>query len=410
MTNPGTLPSPERIDPDRFTLLLEEAGWKLVGARRGQYKRFAPPGLNDPSGFRGSLIIPLDRGAPEFPQMMSAAVREVSNTDAGDLWRRVIQPRIIVDTADQFQFRKETDAPPGTIPWKQGEELFGAARLALVAGAKSYVERLRRYSNRFGQFSNRFLDSILMGQTGVGSYIVTAYAPTDAAIPITSGSSTSGRIAQGRDITLHFASALEATAEAVEHYRSTSSLSGFDAGVGRGVSFELSSALESLARDGDGGNITITWDSGADLFGEIADSHFVFTREDGQALARAATHLAAESEPTVRQTVIGRVHLLTKKHLGGPGVFGLDSISGAVRKVRVRLRDAENYHRAVNAHDGDLILAVSGELERDGNMYWLLNAEILSEVAHVDELGERLSSASQLTDQAFTEELFGESS
>ncbi|MFF4889808.1 hypothetical protein [Micromonospora chersina] len=406
MTNPGTLPSPERIDPDRFTLLLEEAGWKLVGARRGQYKRFAPPGLNDPSGFRGALIVPLDRSAPEFSQMMSAAVREVSNTDAGDLWRRVIQPRIIVDTADQFQFRKETHAPPGTISWRQGEELVSAARLALVAGAKSYVERLRRYSNRLGQFSNRFLDSVLMGQTGVGSYIVTAYAPTDAAIPVTN----SGRVAQGRDITLHVATALEATAEAVEHYRNTSSLSGFEAGVSRGVSFELATALETLARDGDGGDITITWDSGADLFGNIPDSRFAFSREDAQALARAATHLAADSEPTVRQTVIGRIHLLTKKQLGGPGVFGLDSISGVVRKVRVRLRDPEDYHRAVNAHDGDLILAVTGELERDGNMYWLLNAEILSEVAHVDELGERLSSASRLTDQAFTEELFNEAS
>jgi hypothetical protein len=202
---------------------------------------------------------------------------------------------------------------------------------------------------------------------------------------------------------------LEATAEAVEHYRGTASLDGFDAGVSRGVSFELSSALETLARDGDGGDITITWDPGGDLFGDVPESHFVFTPVDAQALARAATYLAAESELITVEAIIGRVHLLTKKQLGGPGVFGLDSISGAVKKVRVCLRNPEDYHRAVAAHDDDLILAVSGELERDGNMYWLLNAEILYDVARVEELGERLASVKLLTDQAFTEEMFDES-
>jgi hypothetical protein len=42
--NPNTLPSPDRIDPNRLTVLLEEAGWRLVGGDVACTTGSLPPG------------------------------------------------------------------------------------------------------------------------------------------------------------------------------------------------------------------------------------------------------------------------------------------------------------------------------------------------------------------------------
>ncbi len=34
-----------RIDPERLALLLEQAGWQLVGLRHGSYRRYACRGM-----------------------------------------------------------------------------------------------------------------------------------------------------------------------------------------------------------------------------------------------------------------------------------------------------------------------------------------------------------------------------
>lgn len=397
MINPDTLPPADRIDPNRLTVLLEGLGWRLVGGRRGLYNRLAPPSLTDETGLRGSLVIPLDREAPEFAELLSAAVLEVSSSTSQDLWQRLIEPRIVADPADQFQFRKETSAPAGLIPWKLGEDLIRSARSTLAAGAKTYVQKMRRYSNKLGQFSGRFLDNVMMGQTAVGSYIVTAYAPTDVSIPVFSSTplgigAHGGRIARGREVTSAVAGALEATAEALDHYRRTASLSGFEFGVQHGISFELSAALYELARDSEGGDIQIAWEDSIDLLDAPLLRSFEFSGSDAPILQRAATFLSGDTEEDDRhRTLVGRVHLLTKKQMGGPGLFGIETLSGLPRKARVRLRNMDDYHLAVRAHDEDLVLAVEGELERDGSMNWLYNAEIVAEVGQADEISTRLA-------------------
>ena len=387
MSYPDTLPPPERLDPERLTILLEEAGWKLVGGRRGVYNRLAPPHLKDQSGLRGGLVVPLDKTAPEYSNLMTAAVAEVSGPATRDLWERVVEPRIVANAADQFQFRRESHVPAGMIPWRQGEQLIKAARATLSAGAKSYVAKMRRYNNSIGQFSTRFLDTILMGQTAVGSYIVTAYAPTSVAIPISAEATVNSRNATGREVSTSVVSALEATVEALEHFRRTNSLSGFDEGVNRGVSYELSTALEWFARDAEGGDINVYWEGGGESERtRSAVDRFEFDARDAPLLSTAAIYLAQDLKPVIRVTVVGRVHLLTKKEFGSPGVFGLTSVTASQRKFRVRLSDEADYHWAVKAHDEDRLLAVNGILERDGNLSWLYHADILDDAASVDDI------------------------
>ncbi|MFE5674046.1 hypothetical protein ACFQ7B_01150 [Streptomyces erythrochromogenes] len=351
--------------------------------------RYLPPGTEEsPSGV-SSLMIPLDSEAPEFVDVMRSALLQIS--EDSDSWTRHIYPRLIVDVSDEFRFRRESSAPSGFIDWRSGEKLIESARRTLVAGAKFFLSPGRHFVNRNGRFASRYLDQVLMGQTAPGSYIVTAYAPPNAGISL-SNSEAAGLLdvdmAHGRDVSKAVVRAVEATAEAVEHYRLSGSLSGFEAGVDRGISYEMTQALLGIAANSDGADITVEWDSTSGPT-PLESTHFEFSGADAEPLGKAAVRLA-EDKSSRMVTLIGRVHLLAKKQAGSPGVFGVEALTaGSVKKVRVRLADEEDYHEAIRAHEEDLALQVSGKLEKEGNLSWLYNATVIRTLGHVDEYQRR---------------------
>ncbi|TYK50719.1 hypothetical protein [Actinomadura decatromicini] len=294
----------------------------------------------------------------------------------------------MIDTTDEFRFRKESPTPSGLIQWRRGEKLIESARRTLLAGAKSFIAPGRHYVNRHGGFANRYLDQVLMGQTEPGSYIVTAYAPPAASVTLRGGSPQSARIveagaAQVRAVNEAVVRALEATSEALEHYKSRGSLSGFEDGVSHGVSYEMTNAILGVTNDADEADVSIEWDTSTGPAPEL-ESHFVFRPSDIEPLTRAAVKLAQDESSQV-VTVMGRVHILAKKAAGSPGVFGIDSLQpDGPRKVRVRLADEEDYHEAIRAHEEDLAILVSGTLEKEGNLSWLYGATVIQTLDHVD--------------------------
>ncbi|MET8356052.1 hypothetical protein [Micromonospora sp. NPDC005171] len=365
------------VDPAKLTVLLEETGWHLVGGRRNAYNRLAPPA--DPDGRDFSLVIPLDREAPEFAEMMAAAVRKISARD-GQEWSARLLPRLIATETDEFRFRRETSLPSGLIKWRDGESLIQAARATLTAGAKAAVSKARRFGNRHGQFANRYLDHILMGQTAPGSYVVTAYALSEEPITLHQTSNQTLGIPgvdfmESREISRSVTNALGAAAEALAHFHANQSLAGFDAGVTQGISYELTSALAALTEDADEAEVFIEWHPSGEQERAVSE-RFDYSRRDSDAFQRAATRLVL-TEPQPRTTVVGRVHLLTKKEAGQPGVIGIVSAGTAKpRRVRAHLVDAADYHLAVRAHEEDLMIEVVGDLEREGTLNWLYGAHI----------------------------------
>ncbi|MCP9961222.1 hypothetical protein LUX05_07315 [Streptomyces somaliensis] len=376
---------PRKVDPEKLVGLMEKVGWKLLGGRRGVYKRFSPPSSMEEGRGSSSLVIPFDEESPEFTEMMQSALRQLS--EDSDSWIRLIYPRLLVDVSDQFKFRRESSAPSGFIEWRSGEKLIESARRTLVAGAKFYLSPDRHYVNRNGRFAGRYLDQVLMGQTSPGSYIVTAYAPPEAGVSLSSTDAFSlphVGSAPAREVSLAVVKAVEATAEAIDHYKSSGSLSGFEDGVSRGISYEMTQALLGLTEHSDGADVSVEWDSGADVF--VPPSvRIEFSGADAAPLAKAAINLA-EDKSSRTVTIIGRVHLLAKKQAGSPGVFGVEALTASpARKVRVRLADEEDYHEAIRAHEEDLAIQVSGKLEKEGNLSWLYNATVIRTMGHVDE-------------------------
>lgn len=66
------------VDPNHLVALLETAGWTRVGGRAGAYTRLAWPAQ---SHRNASLMVPLDRTAPEYPDLLAAALVELDDAD-----------------------------------------------------------------------------------------------------------------------------------------------------------------------------------------------------------------------------------------------------------------------------------------------------------------------------------------
>jgi len=363
------IPDLNTIDPVRLQLSLERVGWKLVGGREDFYVR-----LRQNSQSLHSLLVPLNRNSPDFDDLLRGVVMDLS-MNFPDTWIRNILPEITTVISDSVRFRKDTSAPVGMIGWRIGESLVASSGATLLAGAKTHLERSRYFGNRHGRFASRYLEAILMGQTGIGSYIVTAYVPTDARIPFRNSREPSLEAenvdgSTGRSITSSLSTALEATRSALDSYKVHRSMRDFELGVEFGISHELTKALASLAENSDGADITIEW-------GPIAGQHdspstFEFSPSESVTLISASTILS--SPPEIRSLLVaGRVHLLTKKDADGPGVVGVDD---GHRKYRVRLASESQYHDAVLAHDQKREIEVSGQLSKEGNVNWLYDATI----------------------------------
>ncbi len=384
-----TTPQPESVDPDRLGLLLQESGWQVVGQRAGAYVRLAPPHED-----RTSVLVPLDRGAPEFRASMQSALAHIQDLVARDVGTSNISARLTAEPADGFRFRAESAAPRGLIAWTHGERLIESGRRILTAGAKTHIEHLRYYGNRFWQFAGRYLDTVLMGQTVPGSYVVTAFVPAAGSVPLTQSQpgfeqvdlfGSDLEMASTRAIGLSVMTAAAATEEAVEHYRRVGSLSAFEALVPQGVSYEMTSALRSLVEGSDGADISVDWDPAVASV-EPGISHVQFRPSDFDVLTKGADQLAASAAVPEQVAVMGRVHLLTRREAGGPGVIGVENLAAEKpKRVRVHLGD-KDYHRALRAHDEDRAVIVEGRMEREGNIHWIYDGRLVDVLAPIEEI------------------------
>lgn len=369
--------------PDRLVFLLRQAGWDLVGGQEGHYSRLRKHGDRRKS----SLLVPTNPGTPDYRELMQGAIRQLEMED-GDLWARSIKPRLVSMPSDAIRFRKESAAPSGLIKWDDGQKMIAAARATLVAGAKAHIEPARYFSNRHGQFAARYLESVLMGQTSPGSYIVTAYAPSEVKIALRATDVPTMEYegidaARGRAITGTVANALKATSGALDDYRHHGSLEVFDEGVGEGISREMVLAVSGLAEDSGESSISIEWEADVlDLDKTVRRDSFTFTAEDVPVLNAVASRMI-EIEPSDNVRIEGRVHLLTRKEAGGPGVVGVDDGS---RRYRVRLTSEEAYHSAVMAHNDEKLIEVQGRLEQVGTLSWLYDSTLLRVREPVDNL------------------------
>ena len=369
---PDEIPA-ENLDPSVISAALNRFGWQLAGGKAGVYSRWK---LEGSSNLR--VILPLDSDRSDYNSLLSEAIQVLAMSEE-DSAGRVL--RYLVGTpGDELKFRKETSSVRGAISWTAGEELIQSARETIIASAKATADRRSYFGNSNYFLAKEFLNSVLMGQTEIGSYVLTAYTPPQQRFFERKSQKTApGAIPgdgahSGRDVVEVMTEALKATRSAIDYYQKTSSMDEFFENVQVGVSRELTQAIKKLVNQSDGASVIVEVNENDELGLEYAVprkriTEVEFRPTDFSVLERASANLGKPQEID-SVTVVGTVDLLTRR-VGTVGVIGLQVIEGSrARRVRVRLPN-DSYDIALEAHRNNDAIRVTGRQEREGNFYWL---------------------------------------
>lgn len=372
-----TTPQTTGLDTQIITAVLRHFDWSPISKAPGLYEVWTPDTEDELE--EEQVLLPLDPQRGDYEYLIERAQHLVL-AHYGRAARELLNTIKMSSDASlgTTNWSKETTLPAGVISWEEGEGLYVAARAQLVASAKSSKEKRRYHGTASTFLAKQFIDKTLMGQTDVGSFIITAYTPMLARFHASKHSEdiawATPRLAEtvsGSAILTTFENALTAIRSVLDEKRFTPEPApeAFLETVQEGVSFEFARALGNFATGGESSVKIARQTPGP------SESAFevIFRPTEGPIISNAASYFALDPEPQ-HVTLVGEVTLLSREISGNDQLIRLNIESGAdIRKARIRL-SPEQYEMAMEAHHREASLQVTGTLEKDGRLYWLYNA------------------------------------
>jgi hypothetical protein len=357
------------VDPVILSAMLVRSGWRELLGKPGILQVLESPDAES------EIAIPLNQGFRDYPTRLNEALTDAEEALGGRA--RPFMLQLVAGPMDELRFEQGAPTVYGSIEWQLGQQLHDTTRLACRAAAKSSQQHLPYFGLKGQGVANRFMEKIRMGQTEVGSYVVTALVPLlgqDAADPEPLiGVEDLGQIESGffRSVTSSLMLAAEAAVYAARESEQYATLEPFADMVEHGVSADLLDALSKLPGPGQEAAIQALW---SPLIGspEHASSAVAVSPDHLSVFAEAAISFRKNPEP-LTLIVTGTVTHLERPFAGHSGTTTLNVITGLpARKLRIRLPPGQ-YEEAIEAHRNDGILRVTGEHAIVGNQHWLYN-------------------------------------
>ncbi|WP_127794352.1 hypothetical protein [Agromyces sp. LHK192] len=363
---------------DSLTLrrALRRLGWAQTGSFRGALEYWAPKnpdGAAPPSIGLDRLIVPIVDTAADAQDLLDDASNALLQRYGREYAQTLEMIKLMVARhLDEVEVRRETPNNAGLIRWQLGDEAIESTRGILSASARAAISKKKRFASAENVVSEEFLSQCYMGQTKVGSYVITALTPAEASI-VTSRAKPdpkrpSPRVA-GRLITDTLVGSLEAVKDAIaEAHRSREDQvnDAFELAVMSGVSYELLAALEPLTRETESSIQVAYFRTGRDDLDEEPvqqpTHEITFTPEDSKIIAQARAYFAKTPDPRPMR-LTGEVTDLKNSSAAAEHRIKLATrVNGRPRTVTVNLT-ADQYAHAVDAHGQERMFTVFGELE-----------------------------------------------
>ena len=314
------------------------------------------------------VMLPLE-SARDYRQRLKEALASVAAfeqrpileviSDVASLFTNVISVRVI-----------HADTTQGTIPINDGVLLITKAKDLLLAAAMSLGAKKKQFKGAPAKEASEYVETLLLGQTEQGSYVVNVIAPLPAEQPTLDPQIENYSLAQA--VTANLVAGLDALARATTKYEPGGLLTQFDEAVIQGASANLCDAL--LGFSGSERNrsfeIKITAEDSPLL--PATPRTFSFGPSSIYALAKA-TEYYKEDYILPSRTLIGFIRKLSRKKNDATGTAVLQTTVGDTeRYVKVELTE-NDYHLAVIAHDGTKLVTCSGDVQIKSRSAVLLN-------------------------------------
>jgi hypothetical protein len=342
----------EELTWTQLQTYLMATGWMDVSAF-GQFASiWRRPDRNDVQ-----VLLPTSEEARDFRPRLADAVATIaefegrSATDvvqsATGRFGDVISIRVV-----------HQDVEGGTIPAVDGVALNEQALALLTAASMSYLTK-RQYHQRPTSVTNEFLDTVRLGQTAKGSYIVNLFAllppppvdqPTLNDVPMTN------------NVIANLSSGLKALNHAVgSKIKKKDEQKALDEAVAKGASANMCDALVGLSGRDQRRAFEISITPSRPGGTSTLPIKFSFGKEKVERLAKASEYYR-RTYTARNKTVQGYIKRLDRAHGEKHGTILVAALVENVEKlVEIDLGPAD-YRKAISAHGSDTEVRCSGDV------------------------------------------------
>jgi hypothetical protein len=278
---------------------------------------------------------------------------------------------------DVVRVRASGGDDDGSVMLDAGVKIVAQARDMLLAAACAARTPQPLYRAGANREANDYMRRVKLGQTEHGSFVVTLLAPVPpmlrpVQLPLDQTWVNLDEEPIERMVTRRLMDALEASRTAAEMALSGDTAA-FENAVASGVSANLCEAVAGLIEQSHGLDISMTWARTRPA--PEAHRKIVFSQNDSEILKEAARTFRLR-QPKADITLYGTVHKLRRDQDEVEGVVTLKAIvEDKMQSVRAVL-DQTNYSTAVQAHDAQNQVIVTGDLERVGQRWQLTNGNV----------------------------------
>ncbi|MFA8324849.1 hypothetical protein ACEPT7_18195 [Burkholderia ubonensis] len=285
------------------------------------------------------------------------AVPEVLN-EVKRLFANVITIRVVHD-----------DTNDGTIPINDGVLLIAKAKDLLSAAARSLYAKRKQFTRGAPKEAKEYLETLLLGQTEIGSYVVNVIAPVQT---VADGPNIVTTLPLAQAITSNLVTGLSALEKATATYEEKGDLGAFDEAVLAGASSNMCDALLGFSGEKHNRTFEITVTTAPSPLFETKPAKFMFDGKYVAALEKATGYYKGDYILPERR-LTGYITKLSRPKDKTSGTITIDSTVGDVeRKVQVELT-GDDYHQAVVAHDNSKVVRIEGDVHIKSKSAQLLN-------------------------------------
>ncbi|KPX97193.1 Uncharacterized protein ALO63_02431 [Pseudomonas amygdali pv. mori] len=353
------------ITPAQLETYMLSHGWFRDGDFKGLASIWHRSGTDQSDA---EILLPNSASAQDFTDRMVDAVIAISQFE--DRSFPTVLKEVMGHFADLVRIRVfHSDVDAGTIPINDGVLLNIRARDLMASAVMSTASKRRHFMGKRSPEVKEYINSLRLGQTEVGSYIVNIIAPVG---PSQSDQGSFEDIPLSNIVTANLASSLEALTFAVNEFSSIGDLTVFDAAVTSGASSNMCDALVGLsgAEKKRGFEISITPSHRPEVVSQIKSFRF-----DVESVVKIADASAYYKDNYVlpARTVIGSIRRLDRPLNDEAGTITIATMVGELEKhVSIQLGPDE-YMDAVNAHKQKAAIQCTGDLHVSARSSKLLN-------------------------------------
>lgn len=319
----------------------------------------------------------------DYATAVSSVIEMIARVEERD--ETSVYRDLIFSDRDVIRFRAPDAEDDGSISLLAGVDLVQQSRDALLAAACSAGGPQRYYRSGSNTRAAEYLRSVKLGQTEHGSFVVNLFSPVPPQLADASQQVLWPDLEDepfSRQVTRTLVKAIDALVEAVGAVGRGAGIEAFEAAVDRGVSSNLCGAIAGLIKDGDGLDFSLSWARTRPALQPRFKRQF--SESDSDILSEAAKVLK-ERQSFRNEVLVGYVTGLKRDVQPTDGSIRLKTfVEGQLRSVSVDL-PRDDYMKALEANGSKQPLEVEGDLEFEGQRYYLRNPRNLRVIEESEE-------------------------